>query len=189
VADNGAPSLETTASFPIVVNEVNTAPVLDDLGDRAIDPLQLLTFTATAIDLDLPINALTFGLLGAPPGAQIDPASGLFSWRPTLADANTTNLIQVQVTDNGSPKLNDSKTFRAIVNAPRPVSLTAADYKTGRFTLKVSGPAGLDYVIMTSTNLMSWTDLVTKPSAATPFTYVDEETGPASKSYRVRASY
>ena len=67
--------------------------------DQAIDELTLDTNNATATDSDIPANVLTFSLVSPPSGASINSASGLFNWRPVVAQANTTNTVQVQVTD------------------------------------------------------------------------------------------
>ena len=64
------------------------APVLDPVGDQAVDEQVLLAFTATASDVDLPANGLTFSLSGVvPAGAAINPATGAFTWTPTEAQA------------------------------------------------------------------------------------------------------
>ena len=69
----------------VTVHEVNLPPVLADLADRVIDEETLLSFTASATDPDLPAHTLTFSLTGAPAGASIDPATGVFTWTPTEA--------------------------------------------------------------------------------------------------------
>jgi hypothetical protein len=88
----------------IAVTEVNAAPAL------ALPPLRvhiwagaLFPFTATATDPDVPAQALTFSLAGAPAGARIDPASGAFAWTPGAADVDRTFTFAVVVTDSGSP--------------------------------------------------------------------------------------
>jgi hypothetical protein len=47
--------------------------VLDTIGDQKGMNKKKLTFTATATDADLPIQALTYSLAGAPADAAIDP--------------------------------------------------------------------------------------------------------------------
>ena len=55
---------------------------------------------------DLPANLLTFSLApGAPIGVTLKSEDGLLIWQTTDSDANTTNLITVRVTDNGTPAL------------------------------------------------------------------------------------
>ncbi len=57
---------------------MNLAPVLNAIGNKPVDELTLLTFTATATDADLPANTLTYSLgAGAPIGASIT-ADGRF---------------------------------------------------------------------------------------------------------------
>src|SRR5262249_28012646 len=59
VTADGSPSLSDEETIPLMVNEVNQAPVLGAIGERAVDEGSTLTFTATATDADLPVNALT----------------------------------------------------------------------------------------------------------------------------------
>ena len=55
---NGSASAEVT----ITVNDVNTAPVLGAIGNQNVDEEELLTFTATVNDTDVPVNNHTFTL-------------------------------------------------------------------------------------------------------------------------------
>ncbi|MFZ2403728.1 MAG: putative Ig domain-containing protein [Methylobacter sp.] len=94
---------------------VNSAPVLDAIGNKTVTVGNLLAFTATASDSDIPANTLTFSLLsGAPAGASIDATSGAFSWTPT---AGGDFPITVQVCDNATPSLCDSEAFTVTVHA------------------------------------------------------------------------
>ena len=82
---NGFPSnLSDSETITVTVGEVNLAPVLDAVGDRSVDELVNLSFTATASDPDDPANLLSFSLSGEPAGASIT-AGGVFSWTPTEA--------------------------------------------------------------------------------------------------------
>ena len=47
---------------------------------------------------------------------MVNSSNGIFSWRPLVTQANTTNLIKVQVTDNGSPNLSATNSFDVVVN-------------------------------------------------------------------------
>src|SRR5205823_5723823 len=77
----------------------------------------LLTFTASATDSDLPAQTLTYSLdAGAPAGAAINPATGVFTWTPTGAQGPSVNRVTIRVTDNGSPALNASQTLTITVN-------------------------------------------------------------------------
>ena len=78
--------------------------MLAAIGDKTVDEGALLSFTATATDADLPANTLTFSLdAGAPAGASIDPATGLFTWTPSEAQGPGVYPVTVRVTDNGTP--------------------------------------------------------------------------------------
>jgi hypothetical protein len=68
-----------------------------------------------ASDSDDPPNVLTFTLAAGPAGAQIDAATGAFTWTTTEADGPSTNTIVVVVTDNGSPTLSATQSFTVVV--------------------------------------------------------------------------
>ena len=71
VIDDGAPPLSDSQTFTITVNEANTAPVLDPVGNQSVNELATLVFTATASDSDLPANTLTFSLGSGAPVARL----------------------------------------------------------------------------------------------------------------------
>src|SRR5205823_685820 len=96
-------NLTDTKSFTVIVNEANFPPVVGPLTNRTVNPGQTISFTATATDPDIPANTLSFSLVNPPTGATIISGSGAFNWRPTVAQADTTNTVKVRVTDNGSP--------------------------------------------------------------------------------------
>jgi hypothetical protein len=190
VTDNGTPNLSATNTFTVIVNEVNSAPVLGTLLNPTINPGQTVSFTATATDSDVPANTLTFSLISSPAGATLDSASGLFNWRAPIALANTTNVVQVRVTDYNpiavnTTNLTDTKSFNIIVNPLSPVVLTPLGYAGGQFVLKVNGTAGPDYILSTSTNLTVWSDLITNLSPATPFQFTNASSA-NNRFYRVR---
>ncbi len=122
VTDSGSPPLSDTKSFAVAVSaEVvvpkNTAPVLAAIPNLIAHVGQLLTFTNQATDAELPLQVLTFSLdPGAPVGAALDATKGVFTWTPTAAKANTTNVITITVTDNGTPALSDQKPFVVVVS-------------------------------------------------------------------------
>ena len=126
VTDDGTPTLTDTETITVTVNETNNNPVLDPIGDQTIDEQTLLTFTATASDVDLPANTLTFTLTGEPTGATIDPVTGVFTWTPTETQGPASYTFDVEVTDDGTPALADTETITVTVNevnnrtGPRP---------------------------------------------------------------------
>ena len=123
VTDNGVPPLSDSQSFTVVVYRPNTAPVLAAIPNQAVYANTPLSFTASATDTDQPPQTLTFTLgTGAPAGAAIT-TNGVFAWTPTAAQAPSTNLITVTVTDNGVPPLSDSQNFTVVVYAPSSMAL------------------------------------------------------------------
>ncbi|PPD57305.1 tandem-95 repeat protein [Dehalogenimonas etheniformans] len=96
VSDGALTDFET---ITVTVNEVNVAPVLAVIGPKSVNELATLGFTATAGDTDVPVQTLTFSLVGAPSGASITPG-GVFSWTPTEAQGpHAPYTFTVQVTD------------------------------------------------------------------------------------------
>lgn len=91
--------LATDSTVNITVNEVNVAPVLASIPAQTVNEGELLTFTATATDSDIPANTLTFSLIGAPSGASIVGSTGVFSWTPTEAQGPGVFNFTVRVSD------------------------------------------------------------------------------------------
>src|SRR6185369_9557928 len=100
VTDNGNPALSDTKSFTVVVNEVNSSPVFSVPPNQTIDELTTLVVTNTAVDFDLPANALTFALVSGPSGVNVDPTTGVLTWTPAEEQGPSTNTIIVSATDN-----------------------------------------------------------------------------------------
>lgn len=104
-----------TATFTIQGGP-NTPPVLAPIGNKSAKASNLLTFTATATDLEAPPEILTFSLdAGAPTGASINANTGVFTWTPKGTQTGT-STITVRVTDNGNPPMNDSETITITVS-------------------------------------------------------------------------
>ena len=92
----------------------------------------------------------------------------LFSWTPGSAFVNTTNLIGVQVTDNGLPPMADSKSFAVAVLA-RPL-IESAVLSNGLITVIWSAIPGQAYQLQFKTNLAdaTWNDLLPGVTASGP---------------------
>jgi PKD repeat protein len=195
VTDSGSPALNDTETITVTVNEVNVAPILAAIGNKTVNELALLSFTATATDADIPANTLTFSLgAGAPAGAAIT-AGGAFTWTPTEAQGPGSYPITIIVTDNGTPALNDTETITVTVNevnvAPvlAPIgnksgtvgtavtfTATATDAdlpaQTLTFTLGAGAPAGA--TINATTGAFSWTPTA---SGSFPVTVIVTDNG------------
>lgn len=105
VTDGGVPPLSDTNTFFIVVQELNTPPVLPTLPQQTLTGLQPLLVTNTATDADLPVNDLTYQLLGSPAGAVID-GNGVITWNPSVNNVPSTNTFVTVVTDNNQAAIN-----------------------------------------------------------------------------------
>ena len=118
VCDDATPPLCSTATVTITVNEVNDAPAA--------------TAETTSTDEDTPVNgsladnatdlegnALTFGLVGAPPaseGTVVINSDGTYTFTPAENFVGTTTFI-FEVCDDGNPVQCDQETVTITVNA------------------------------------------------------------------------
>jgi len=116
VTNDAVPPLSEIKSFAVIVNEVNQPPILTVPPDLTINELSTLVVATTATDPDLPANALTFRLLSGPEGMTLDPYTGVLVWTPTEAQGPSTNLVVLQVADDGSPRLSKIKLFTIYVD-------------------------------------------------------------------------
>jgi len=121
---------------------MNTAPVLDPIGNRIVYLGQTLSFTATASDSYLPAQLLTFSLDPTPPAGASITSGGAFSWTPSALGTNT---LTVRVTDNGTPPLSDSETITVeVVNPP---SFTRSLRNGNSFELTWNSQPGHQYIV------------------------------------------
>jgi hypothetical protein len=121
VTDNGQPPLGATNSFMVVVNELNSPPVLPSQTNRIIVGLTGLIVTNTAGDPDLPTNTLSYTLVGGPTNAVID-TNGVITWSPTTEQVPGTNVFTTVVSDFNPwavdfQELSATNTFLVVVEA------------------------------------------------------------------------
>ena len=177
-----------TTTIALTLNSIippNTPPVLAAINNQTVNVGQTVAFTASATDTDQPPQMLTFSLLSAPTNATLDANSGAFSFQPLVSQANTTNPISLEVTDNGSPPLSATQSFTVTVNPLTLPSVSSLAWNNGQFSLQVSGQAGPDYEIQTSTNLTQWSAVYTTNSPAMPFSWQDIAATNSASFYRV----
>ena len=116
VSDGGEPSLDDFETITVTVHETNLSPVLELIGGQTVAEGSLLSFTASATDVDLPAENLSFSLdAGAPDGATIDPTTGVFQWTPNESQGPAVYSLTVRVTDDGVPSLEDFETVTITV--------------------------------------------------------------------------
>ncbi|MCC6231712.1 MAG: lamin tail domain-containing protein, partial [Verrucomicrobiales bacterium] len=117
VTDNGTPARSDSESVTIQVHEVNQAPVLDPIADRAVNEGEAVALSAVARDADLPPQPIVYRLEpGAPEGATLDAASGEFRWIPTESQGPQVHVIGIRATDSATPAASVTRTFRVTVN-------------------------------------------------------------------------
>ncbi|TKB06039.1 tandem-95 repeat protein, partial [Desulforhopalus sp. IMCC35007] len=126
-----------TNGAALSVIAVNDAPVLGPIGNQVVEEGSLLTFTATASDVDVPANTLTFSLSGTvPTGATIDASTGVFTWTPTEVQGPGVYTFDVTVSDG---TLADSETITITVNGGNDAPVLTSSIGTLSYT-ENSGP-------------------------------------------------
>jgi hypothetical protein len=186
---NGAFSVLVPADCVFTLTYANHSPSLAPVSVAPLDAGQTVTITNNASDPDSPPQTLSFALLTAPPGATLDPNTGVFTWRAPVAFANTTNPVVLAVTDNGYPPLSATQSFSLVVNPLTPPTLQTAALSNGLPTLETIGPIGPDYLLQRSSNLTVWSTIFTTTPLVSPFSLIDTNTPlfPAAF-YRIRLS-
>ncbi|HVK10090.1 MAG TPA: putative Ig domain-containing protein [Gemmataceae bacterium] len=140
--DDGSPNAADGAGRKTVqIVSANQPPVIAGVPATAsIVPGATLSFTATATDPNVPAQGLSFSLVGAPDGASINPATGVFTWAVDPDTVAGDYTFDVRVTDAGSPALSDSESITVTVN--RVVILDVVPNQGG--TLAIAGTDGDD---------------------------------------------
>jgi alpha-L-arabinofuranosidase len=155
----------------------NTPPVFEAITDRTNNVGQPVSFIAVATDTNTPPQTLTFTLLDGPINATFHTNSGQFQWRPIVSQADTTNVVVLKVTDNGTPSLSATQTFSVIVR-PLPVPQLASSINaSGEIILALDAIEGPDYGIQASTNLLDWEILFITNAPPSPIIWTNTITG------------
>jgi len=153
----------------------NTAPSLAPIPDQTINVGVTVNVTSVATDPDVPPQTLTFFLLAGPTNASLGASSGIFTWRPLVTQADTTNLVTVKVSDDGSPSLSATQSFSVIVNPLSQPQLTSPVWNGGQFSVTLTGESGPDYAVQASTNLVDWQTVFATNSPAMPLQWADPD--------------
>jgi hypothetical protein len=161
----------------------NTPPVLDPIGNKIIHLGQTLNFTATASDVDLPAQVLTFTLLPTPPAGAGITSGGAFTWTPTAVGTNT---ISVRVTDNGVPAENDTETITVeVLDAP---NFSNSVINGNKVELTWGTRAGKQYAIdyKDDLNAATWTPFWTNTALGNSLSFTNATTNGAQRFFRIR---
>ena len=89
----GCESTNSIQASATPANSTNHPPVLAAISNQTIMAGRTLLVTNSASDADSPPQTLTFSLLTAPANAAINSSSGLFTWRPTIAQSPSTQTV------------------------------------------------------------------------------------------------
>jgi hypothetical protein len=110
----------------LTVLPVNDVPVLGDVGEVRVLYGQLVRVTNSATDVDVPVQGLSYELVEAPAGAQID-GQGVIQW--LAGPDRSTNVFTTVVRDDGEPALSATNSFKVVVTWPelRIVSIRLAN--------------------------------------------------------------
>jgi glucuronoarabinoxylan endo-1,4-beta-xylanase len=162
------------------------------IANQTINVGTTLLVTNSATSPNVP-PALTFSKLSGPTnaslGATYSYTNALFTWRPLVSQANTTNLIMIKIADHGIPSLTATNSFTVKVNPLTPASLKSIGIAGGQIYLTITNAqVGPDYTLWTTTNLLSnWTALFTTNSPPhMPVTLVVTNSGGWMRFYRVQ---
>ena len=150
-----ASGLTDSETIELTVNNINRAPILSSIGNKAVNENELLTFVVSGKDSDG--DELAYSVVGLPPGASFDADSGLFSWTPSYTSSGDYSVV-FMVTDN---TVADSETITITIgNVERAPVLDAIGSKVIdensllSFTISATDPDG-DTVVYSGTNLPS----------------------------------
>jgi subtilisin-like proprotein convertase family protein len=180
----GGWKLTLSTSVTNCCENVNHAPVLSAISNRTVYAGIPLVFTNSASDAD-PLDVLSFSFVTSASGAQLNPTNGIFNWTPATNQSGT-NHFSIQVTDNGSPNLSDTKNFYVLVAlAPSIQNVTEND---GQVTLTWNAIANHVYRIQYKNDLndADWIDLPGDVTAdSTTASKTDSSASGAERFYRI----
>ncbi|WP_370575189.1 PGF-pre-PGF domain-containing protein [Methanomethylovorans sp.] len=149
---NGLTDSETIA---ITVNNINRPPVLNSIGNKAVDENTVLSFTVSASDSDG--DEISYSVVGLPPGASFNTNSGVFSWTPSFTASGDYSVVFMA----SDSVITDSETITITVgNAERAPVLDSIGSKVIdensllSFTISATDPDG-DSVVYSATGLPS----------------------------------
>jgi hypothetical protein len=109
---------------------VNGAPVLAPVASRHVNAGTLVAFQEGISNMAAD-EVPTFSMApGAPAGATIDAASGVFSWTPTNAQAGATYQFTIAASDSGNPPQSSSTSFNITVDPAPALSASWTQYRT-----------------------------------------------------------
>jgi hypothetical protein len=200
--DNNEPYYSVTNSFLIVVSKP-PPPVLTVPATQTIYAGRLFDVTLSATNSAFPGCTFAYETNSAPAGVSIDSGTGELTWTPTAAQASKTYTISVLVTDDNSPALSATNSFKVIVSTlPRPaltvgiqtnyagqtlaVTLLATntDAPEAAFTYSLPSPT-TNYWIDANSGVLTWTNTGIKNGI---LTWTNNSVAPGTKTISVKVT-
>ena len=117
------------------------------------------------------------------------PLTGATSPLLTVNNVQATNAgtYSVIITNGVGQAVSQTATLSLSQSAPTPPQFGAVIVHNGHPTLTINGDAGLNYIIQTSSNLVTWQDWFTNQLATPPFDWTDTNSPDQPRQfYRVR---
>ena len=157
------------SQFNVVVREVNQPPTLLRPSDQTVEQGTVLNLALAATDNDLPAQPLTFGLAGGGPVGLTVTADGLVSWAPAAAQAPSTNVVRVLVSDGFATATNQ---FTIVVRqvSTAPLFIERVTLSGGIPTFTFPTVSGNRYRLLYRNELVgnSWLTLIRPPQFSAP---------------------
>ncbi|HEX7652939.1 MAG TPA: hypothetical protein VF607_05500, partial [Verrucomicrobiae bacterium] len=101
--------------------------------------------------------------------------------------ATNAGTYSVIITNGVGQAVSQTATLSLSQSAPTPPQFGAVIVHNGHPTLTINGDAGLNYIIQTSSNLVTWQDWFTNQLATPPFDWTDTNSPDQPRQfYRVR---
>ena len=162
--------------FYLTVNPVNDAPIFSSVANRTINPGVSLTIPASATDVEG--SSLGYALVSGPAGCSVNPSTGTFTWRPTIAQSGVTYPVAIRATESGTGGLNSTLNFQATVNSATAPQVSTSwipgdGQSSPQVQLSMNGQLGPDYLVWASEDLMNWVNLGTATPTTFPFVWTD----------------
>ncbi|HMP84137.1 MAG TPA: glycoside hydrolase, partial [Verrucomicrobiota bacterium] len=164
----------------------NTPPFLVAIPDLVTNAGETLNVTNVVEDAGLPHQSHVFDLLAGPTNATLNVTSGVFTWKPLVNQADTTNIVTIKVTDDGVPNLSDTNSFVIVVNPVVTPAFVPVEVNDGQMSFVVTGPTGLEYTLLTSTNFADWETLLVTNPAFMPITVTLTNSAEPQRFYKIR---
>jgi len=196
--DNKIGTPEVVYALRWIARFYNHAPILEQIGSKAVKENRLLSFQISGSDPD--DDHLAYSASDLPPGATFDPTTKTFSWTPdhqqigiyfiTFIVADTSNAqdqerVQITVLANEPPELNPIGNRSVDENSTLDFTVTATDPEEDNLTYSASNlPNGA--VLDPSTGTFCWTPTYSQSGTYhVTFTVTDDNGGSDSEAIAI----